>query len=829
DKPGTYMFKWTVSNKNCFKSDTVTMVSHQPAMIDGLGGADSNFCGPLLSLTPLSPMIEFPNARGRWSGTVRGPSGTQPSLASKSGNTYNFKGFSLPGTYTLEWIVQNTYNTLVCTETQKINVVNNQPTIIGLGESANVCGSSGQISPTIAADFEFPTAIGRWQFIPQANRSPIYDPTSFALDISKLGKAGIYNFVWTVKNLGCSLSDTIKIINDQPSIIDALLANDENDTSYCRSDFIMVANNPKDEDPNFIGQWTKTPGAGEVSNRTSPKALTSLVNGENIYVWQINNQANSLCKTIYDSVTIRKEPANYGIVIENGLTEVHVCKDTITLDLQLNKNFNPDVINWNTKGSSTGAIIINRNAVSPFVINLSYGKNIFEVEVMKGICSDIGFITIVRDSLPSNVAITTPLDGSFICAESILLTAPDPNKQISSAKGEWTVISHNQSHFSNSDLSLPTATLSELQRGNTYSAIWSVSNGMCGPITETVNFTVQEEINLPDQDIDTVLCGKNSFEISLSDQGPGAVLYGWEQSYGNPIVFKDKLSPKTTIQNIKEGQYVFIWKVESESCKDSVILNIISKPIVSKAFAGRDTILCSSLDFPLQPNQPLIGTGRWTRVAGTAPIQPEPASQTIPLSNGKNTFVWKISKDGHCSTVDTIEIINYIPPIPANAGLDITTYADQYTLTASDPSPGKGYLTSLNHSPLLRKLNDEQTEIFNLADGENKFTWTVQNGTCPSTTDTISIIKETFIIPNAFSPNNDLTNDFFEIKGLHQFGQADLIVFNRIGEEVYSNSNYNNSWDGKDKSGNRLDDDTYYFILKIKNKAPIKNFVVLKR
>jgi gliding motility-associated-like protein len=70
-------------------------------------------------------------------------------------------------------------------------------------------------------------------------------------------------------------------------------------------------------------------------------------------------------------------------------------------------------------------------------------------------------------------------------------------------------------------------------------------------------------------------------------------------------------------------------------------------------------------------------------------------------------------------------------------------------------------------------------------------------------------------LPNVFTPNGDDVNDVFFVNGLENysaFGGVDLKVFNRWGNLVYEDSNYQNNWEGKDISGG-----TYYYILTLPN------------
>ncbi|MCB9196229.1 MAG: gliding motility-associated C-terminal domain-containing protein, partial [Flavobacteriales bacterium] len=71
-------------------------------------------------------------------------------------------------------------------------------------------------------------------------------------------------------------------------------------------------------------------------------------------------------------------------------------------------------------------------------------------------------------------------------------------------------------------------------------------------------------------------------------------------------------------------------------------------------------------------------------------------------------------------------------------------------------------------------------------------------------------------VPNVFTPNGDLNNQYFSILGLDN--NYSLSIFNRWGTLLFSESPYLNLWDGTTSSGAELSEGTYYFILE-----PIEN------
>jgi gliding motility-associated-like protein len=69
------------------------------------------------------------------------------------------------------------------------------------------------------------------------------------------------------------------------------------------------------------------------------------------------------------------------------------------------------------------------------------------------------------------------------------------------------------------------------------------------------------------------------------------------------------------------------------------------------------------------------------------------------------------------------------------------------------------------------------------------------------------------VVPNVITTNNDQMNDILIIRNLEDYDKVSLTVFNRWGNVVYLNDNYKNDWDGKDKSGNQLEDGVYFYTV----------------
>lgn len=83
------------------------------------------------------------------------------------------------------------------------------------------------------------------------------------------------------------------------------------------------------------------------------------------------------------------------------------------------------------------------------------------------------------------------------------------------------------------------------------------------------------------------------------------------------------------------------------------------------------------------------------------------------------------------------------------------------------------------------------------------------------------------IIPNVFSPNDDMNNDLFIIQGLLG-NQNKLQIFNRWGQMVFSTENYLNNWNGKSSDGKELPEGVYYFILTTEDETFSRHLTLLR-
>lgn len=85
------------------------------------------------------------------------------------------------------------------------------------------------------------------------------------------------------------------------------------------------------------------------------------------------------------------------------------------------------------------------------------------------------------------------------------------------------------------------------------------------------------------------------------------------------------------------------------------------------------------------------------------------------------------------------------------------------------------------------------------------------------------------IIPKFFTPNNDTYNDFWEVKGLINYPEAEVTIFDRYGKMITQLNASKLTWDGT-LNKNLLPASDYWYVLKIDNTRPeVRGHFSLKR
>jgi hypothetical protein len=164
----------------------------------------------------------------------------------------------------------------------------------------------------------------------------------------------------------------------------------------------------------------------------------------------------------------------------------------------------------------------------------------------------------------------------------------------------------------------------------------------------------------------------------------------------------------------------------------------------SNANAGPVQTVCTS-STNLAANNPTFGTGAWTVVSGTGSVTSptSPTSSITGLTPGQYTVVrWTISNGVCTSNQDTVSIYRDAAPSVATAGADQAVCTDTINLNGNTPAVGNGTWTQIAGFGSIQSPNNPSSMVTGLGLGTNVFVWTVNNGVCLATRDTVSFTRD---------------------------------------------------------------------------------------
>ncbi|RZM24358.1 MAG: T9SS type B sorting domain-containing protein [Pedobacter sp.] len=187
-----------------------------------------------------------------------------------------------------------------------------------------------------------------------------------------------------------------------------------------------------------------------------------------------------------------------------------------------------------------------------------------------------------------------------------------------------------------------------------------------------------------------------------------------------------------------------------------------------------------------------------------------------------------IAKVSEIKSVTTNQPFDYTLKVTNNGAGSATLVKVQDVLpeklqfvSLGTPTLGIANYNSLEKSVLweLDKMDNGQIaelklSVKSLSPGSVSNTATVSaheadpNGANNQSTDVKIIIG--VLIPNVFTPNDDGTNDNFEIQGIENYPDNELVILNRWQATIYQKKGYLNDW-----KGDGLNEGTYFYLLKI--------------
>lgn len=219
-----------------------------------------------------------------------------------------------------------------------------------------------------------------------------------------------------------------------------------------------------------------------------------------------------------------------------------------------------------------------------------------------------------------------------------------------------------------------------------------------------------------------------------------------------------------------------------------------------------NTGLCDTTSISLNADDPASGTGEWTVIEGGATLNNEFANVTgvNNMTYGSNTFIWTVSTPNCGSLTDTVTITVYEQPLPASTQDTLNVCGDtSIAISANQPSAGTGVWSNQDNVAFL-DASSPNTVAYNLEAGWNEMAWTISNGTCPTTSDTLIVFSKGN--SNIFNEDTTvcLTDGAFELQGTQTVDGVNSIWYIISGGADITNSTTSNPIISNIKGGENI-------------------------
>jgi len=262
--------------------------------------------------------------------------------------------------------------------------------------------------------------------------------------------------------------------------------------------------------------------------------------------------------------------------------------------------------------------------------------------------------------------------------------------------------------------------------------------------------------------------------------------------------------------------------ITAGTCPDSAVVSVVAydTPVAPTIVSG-DTIYCPDEIIQSMTTTMTVGpTYNWYDDSGLTNLLGTGVPFTPTVLNTGSNFYYVTATDigsGCVSLPDSMDYI-LIDVSAMQAGPDEEVcIGSQLQLTADG---GVNY--SWSGSTQITDDLDTEDPMATINSPEDFFVEIEDEYGC-IVTDTIVV---TLLDPancnievfNAFSPNDDGTNDFFQIDGIEGFPENQVYIYNRWGDLMKRIDNYNNTdnaWDGTNKNGKLVTTSTYFYVVEV--------------
>ncbi|MDW7694084.1 tandem-95 repeat protein [Flammeovirgaceae bacterium SG7u.111] len=371
----------------------------------------------------------------------------------------------------------------------------------------------------------------------------------------------------------------------------------------------------------------------------------------------------------------------------------------------------------------------------------------------------------------------------------------------------WTIISGNRGNVfainpTTGEVTIQDVSALDFATASVYTLSLTVSDGT--NVSGEVDVTIQDKI-APTPDVASLSAITMNCEVTTADvPTPTAT----DNSSGKVTVTNDVTFPITTA-----GTTVITWTYEDESGNTSTQtqnITVEASSIANVTFEDATVTYNGSEHSLAVSGLPSGATVSYQNNGHTAPGTYEVIATVDPNSN--------------CASVElkaTLTVEKIVQTITFSALPDLTFGGQVIQLEATGGDSGLPVTYTLSTSPSsdVATLNGSELTI----EGTGTVTVTASQAgnefytVAADVTHTFEVTSGELFLPTLFSPNGDLTNDQFVLRGGGNISTITLSIFDRDGNEVYRSESLDElseiGWDGT-TNGTKQPQGVYIWVLK---------------
>ena len=702
----TYIIEWAIDNGPCsLTRDTVIISTNQPPSVAQAGG-DESLCSTTFSLNafPLS------SGTGLWTADPI----TGASFTNATSNTSMFTGMA-GLTYTLTWTVTN--GMCVDSDEKVVTLLSGGLTAADAGpDTIRVCDFN-QVS--LQGNFPPPNTFGGWSATPQTGSASFGFPDFFefhqghpnAIFEGELGHT--YKLTWGFFGACPASTDFVIVIFDSIVVADAGV-----DQEICGTMVTLSANALPS---GALGQWTIISGAGgSLGTDTSPTSSFVGTQGV-IYELQWTVTTGSCTSMDIVKVMLSDDPT-----VSSAGPDQTTCATSTLL-----------AANAPTAGQGQWSIITGDG-----------NGNITDIDnPTTSFSGTAGFAYTLRWTIVSGSCIVSTDDVDITISGSPITLEAGASQDVcgtsttlnATGTGSWTIVSGVGGSFGNSTSASSTFSGNVEEK---YTLAWTSAGGCVASDHVIITFFSSPTANAgADQEICMLSTTLDATSVVI---GTGS----WSIISGAGGSISDVVDPQSAFTGTEGTEYTLRWTTTNSPCPiatDDIIITI--NDFLSLADAGPFEMHVCGASTSLNATAPTVGSGMWN-VAGnnTGGSFNDPTSPSSTFSGNLNKIyflTWTVSGNTCLPDKDTTFVYFHDPSEQAIAPDDITVCGTEVTLSGNNAtltSSGRWALISGTGGSLGFNGTANGIVLSGNAGTTYGVEWTITNGSCGTTRDTVNVI-----------------------------------------------------------------------------------------